>query len=407
VATHFSTPTQDAIPSSPLPVPIPFLDLRAQYAEIRIEIQDAVHRVLESQQFILGNEVEEFEAGIAEYVGAKFAIGCGSGSDALLLALMALGIGPDDEVITTAFTFGATAGSIARLRARPVFIDIHPRTLNLDELQLEAAITGRTRAIMPVHLFGLPTNMDVVHEIAREYDLAIIEDAAQAIGSRWKGQMIGTLGSFGCFSFFPSKNLGGAGDGGMITTNDPELAHMVRTLRVHGSRQKYQYEVLGINSRLDALQAAILRVKLRYLSEWTARRRRNADRYRELFAEYGLSEQIGLPYPGPESFHVYNQYTIRVPHRDALQRYLRERGIFTEVYYPGPLHREPAFAYLGYPNGALPQAELASSEVLSLPIHPELGADQQRAVVAAIAKFFMQPAMNTVGKSSFGVGHAS
>ena len=392
MATHLLAPSEQPIMKVPSAVPVSLLDLKAQYVEIQNEVIDAVHRVLESQHFILGAEVEEFEAEVAQYVGAKFAIGCGSGSDAILLALMALGIEPDDEVITTPFTFGATAGSIARLRARPVFVDIHPETFNLDERQLEASVTRRTRAIMPVHLFGLPSNMNVILELARRHKLPVIEDAAQAIGSKWHGEGIGALGSFGCFSFFPSKNLGGAGDGGMITTNDPQLAQAVRTLRVHGTRRKYHYEVIGINSRLDALQAAILRVKLRHLDEWTAGRRRNADQYRELFAEYGLLERISLPCPGNDSFHVYNQYTIRAPHRDQLLDYLREHKISTEVYYPSPLHLESAFAYLRYRVGAFPQAEVACHEALSLPIYPELTAEKQQAVVAAIASFYSQPA---------------
>ena len=392
MATQFLTRSEHLITKVPSASAVSFLDLKSQYAAIQNEIIDAVHRVLASQHFILGAEVEKFEAEIAQYVGAKFAVGCGSGSDAILLALMALDIEPDDEVITTSFTFGATAGSIARLRARPVFVDIHPETFNLDERQLEAAITRRTRAIMPVHLFGLPSNMNVILELARQHKLPVIEDAAQAIGSKWHGKGIGALGTFGCFSFFPSKNLGGAGDGGMITTNDPQLAQAIRTLRVHGTRRKYHYEVIGINSRLDALQAAILRVKLRYLDEWTTGRRRNADRYHELFAEYGLLERVSLPSPADDTFHVYNQYTIRSPHRDQLLEYLREHGISTEVYYPSPLHLEPAFAYLRYCVGALPQAEAACHEVLSLPIYPELTAEKQQAVVAAIGSFYSQPA---------------
>jgi dTDP-4-amino-4,6-dideoxygalactose transaminase len=367
---------------------MPFLDLKAQFAEIRDEIFDAVTRVLESQHFILGPEVEALEHEVAEYVGAEFAVGCGSGSDALLLALMAVGIEPDDEVITSPFTFGATAGSIARLKARPVFVDIHRDTFNIDERQLEAAITPRSRAIMPIHLFGLPANMDAVLEIADKHHLAVIEDAAQAIGARWKEKSVGTLGTLGCFSFFPSKNLGGAGDGGMITTNDPRLARRLRILRVHGARGKYHYELLGINSRIDALQAAILRIKLRYLNGWTQRRRRNAVRYRELFAEYELTRKVGSPCSNESSFHVFNQYSIRVQRRDELQAYLRDHGIPTEIYYPSPLHVEPAFTYLGYRTGDFPNAEATCHEVLSLPIYPELAPDQQRAVVATISRFY-------------------
>jgi dTDP-4-amino-4,6-dideoxygalactose transaminase len=386
VATHMSTPEEH--PLAEVSAPVSLLDLKAQYAEIQNEIIDAVKCVLESQHFILGPIVEAFETDIAQYVGSKFAIACGSGSDALLLALMALGVGPDDEVITTPFTFGATADSIARLGALPVFVDIHPDTFNLDEWQLEAAVTPRTRAIMPVHLFGLPSNMNVILEIARRQKIPVIEDAAQAIGSKWRGRGIGALGTFGCFSFFPSKNLGGAGDGGMITTDDPHLAQAVRTLRAHGSRRKYHYEVIGMNSRLDALQAAILRVKLRHLDQWTEYRRRNADRYRELVAEYGLQERISLPCDRNDGFHVYNQYTIRAPHRDELLAFLREHGISTEIYYPSPLHLEPAFGYLRYSVGSFPQAESACREVLSLPVYPELTEEKQRTVVAAIASFY-------------------
>jgi dTDP-4-amino-4,6-dideoxygalactose transaminase len=406
VATHLLTPSERFHTEAFSSVPVALLDLKAQYDEIQGEIKDAVQRVLASQHFILGAEVEAFEAEFAQYVGARFAIGCGSGSDALLLALMALGIGPDDEVITTPFTFGATAGSIARLRARPVFVDIHSHTFNLDEGRIEEAISERTCAIMPVHLFGLPSNMGVILEIARLHSLPVIEDAAQAVGARWHVQPVGTLGSFGCFSFFPSKNLGGAGDGGMITTNDAQSAQTVRRLRAHGTQRKYHYEVIGINSRLDALQAAILRVKLRHLNKWTVARMRNAKRYRELFAEYGLLRQISLPGQGSDCFHVYNQYTIRAPRRDELLDYLRQSTISTEIYYPSPLHLEPAFAYLGYRIGAFPQAEAACHEVLSLPIYPELTADKQRAVVAAIARFYMSR-RNASGNSPIEDGYAS
>ena len=388
MAVNAIAPVESAVQREPFFAPVPFLDLKAQFGPIREELLDAITRVLESQHFILGPEVESLEREIAEYVGAKYAIGCASGSDALHLALMAIGIESGDEIITSPFTFGATAGSIARMRAKPVFVDICPNTFNFDERQLGAAITSRSRAIMPVHLFGLPAEMDAVLEVARKHHLAVIEDAAQAIGARWKGRSVGSLGTCGCFSFFPSKNLGGAGDGGMITTNDPQLAEKLRTLRVHGARKKYRYESLGINSRLDALQAAILRVKLRYLETWTNGRRKNAETYLELFTEYDLADQLALPLAPVGSFHVYNQFSICAPRRDELQECLRNWGISTEVYYPSPLHLEPAFGYLGYRGSDFPKAEAACREVLSLPIYPELTLEQQRIVVAAIARFY-------------------
>jgi len=378
-----STPVSSAVAPQ-----FPFLDLRAQFASIREEVTAAVARVLESQNLILGPEVQELEKEFAAYVQAPFAVGCASGSDALLLSMMALGIGPEDEVITTPFTFGATAGSIARLGARPVFVDIEPDTYNIATHQLEKALSSRTRAIMPVHLFGLPADMENVLRVAEANRLPVIEDAAQAVGARWNGQSIGTLGEFGCFSFFPSKNLGGAGDGGIVTVKDAARAEWLRMLRAHGTRKKYQYECLGMNSRLDALQASILRVKLRYLDTWTQARRNNAARYRELFSEYGLQTVVVRPEETPGSYHVFNQYVVRVQRRNDLQQYLRRRGIPTEIYYPSPLHLQPAFTGLGYKEGDFPEAERACREVLALPVYAELREDQQRAVVAAIADFY-------------------
>ncbi len=388
MATNCLVQTQAPVATKPAISNFQFLDLKAQFASIREEIVDAVVRVLESQHFILGPEVEALEREVAEYVGAKFAIGCASGSDALLLALMALDIRPGDEVITTPFTFGATAGSIARLGAKPVFVDIDLNTFNIDERQIEAAITPKTRAIMPVHLFGLSANMDAVLEIANNHNLAVVEDAAQAIGARWNDQGIGSLGTLGCFSFFPSKNLGGAGDGGMVTTNDAQLAQRLKTLRVHGTKKKYSYELLGMNSRLDAMQAAILRVKLQYLSEWADGRRRNANNYADLFEEYGLTDTVKLPSTPANCVHVHNQYSIRVPQRDQLMRSLKEQGIPTEIYYPSPLHTQPAFADLGYNAGDFPNSEAACADALALPIYPELTLEQQRAVVSAISDFY-------------------
>ena len=365
----------------------PFLDLKAEYATIKEQTLAAVQCVLESQHFIMGPEVEKLEAEIARLIGSTFAIGCASGSDALLLALMSAGVDSGDEVITTPFTFVATAGSVARLKAKPVFVDIDPETYNLDCNQLEDAFTSKTKAIIPVHLFGLPAEMRSVMEIARARRIAVIEDAAQAIGSRYHDKFAGNIGTCGCFSFFPSKNLGGAGDGGMITTNDPEFADRLSVLRNHGGREKYHYEVLGMNSRLDALQAAILRVKLNQLDRWTDARRQNATRYRTLFKQAGLHKRIALPAEPPGLIHVYHQFVIRTPRRDELRDHLRNSGIPTEIYYPLPLHLQSAFAYLGYGPGSFPHAEAASREVLALPIFPTMTETQQKAVVDAIAEF--------------------
>jgi dTDP-4-amino-4,6-dideoxygalactose transaminase len=366
---------------------LPFLDLKAQFALIREDVLAAITRVMESQQLILGPEVAAFEQEIAQATQCKFAIGCASGSDALLLALMACGIQPNDEVITTPFTFVATAGSIARLGARPLFVDIDPATYNMDPRGIEAVITARTRAIVPIHLFGLPADMDAISGIARRHNLPVIEDAAQAIGARYQGKPAGSMGQAGCFSFFPSKNLGGAGDAGMIVTDDPSIADRLRLLRQHGSREKYRYELLGMNSRLDALQAAILRVKLKHLPAWASARQRNADRYRALFIELGLQHAIGLPAVPEGCVHVYNQFVIRTKHRDELRSALRQQGIPTEIYYPSPLHLQPAFANLGYSRGDFPAAEAACAEVLALPIYPELTEHQQRLVARNIAAF--------------------
>jgi dTDP-4-amino-4,6-dideoxygalactose transaminase len=366
---------------------LPFLDLKAQFATIRSEILDAVTHTLDSQHFILGPEVEALEKAISVLTGCSHAIGCASGSDALILALLALEIDRADEVITTPFTFVASAGSIARVGAKPVFVDIDPLTFNINPQAIEKAITPRTKAIMPVHLFGLSADMNAIHEIAAAHRLSVIEDAAQAIGARYEGRAVGSLGQLGCFSFFPSKNLGGAGDGGMITTNDAKLADRLRVLRVHGARTKYEYEMLGMNSRLDALQAAILRVKLRHLDRWAVARRNNAQRYRELFREFRLESMITSPVASARLSHVYNQFTIRVKDRDALREHLQDRGIPTEIYYPKPLHLQKAFAYLGHKKGDFPASESACLEVMSLPIYPELTEEQQRSVVAAIADF--------------------
>ncbi len=376
---------QNTIRQHPL---FPFLDLKAQFSQISEEVLAAIKRVLESQVLILGPELDALERELKDYLQCGFAIGCASGSDALLLALMALDVGPEDEVVTTPFTFVATAGSISRLKARPVFVDIDPDTYNIDARKIEAAITTRTRAIIPVHLFGLAGDMQPILEIARKHNLPVIEDAAQAISARYKDVPVGGLGTCGCFSFFPSKNLGGAGDGGLISTNDAALAERLKMLRVHGSRTKYHYEALGMNSRLDALQAAILRVKLRHLDSWKELRQSNAERYRLLFQEYGLGYGIGLPVVPEDRTHVFNQFVIRSRERDELREHLQRSGIPTEIYYPLPLHLQPAFAYLEYRKGDFPEAEAASREVLALPIFPELTGEQQVSIVEAIAEFY-------------------
>jgi len=368
--------------------PMQFLDLKAQFAGIREELMAAIAGVMESQIFILGPEVRKLEEEIAAALGARFAIACASGTDALILSLMAAGIGPGDEVITTPFSFIATAGSIAHVGAKPVFVDIDPVTFNINPALIAAAITPKTRAIMPVHLFGLPADLDPILEIAKANGLLVVEDAAQAIGSRYNDRFIGTLGHFGCFSFFPSKNLGGAGDGGLITTNDPARAERLLMLRGHGSKKKYYHDILGTNSRLDALQAAVLRVKLPHLDSWAAGRQNRAQRYRKLFEERGLTSFVTCPPQPPANFHhVYNQFTIRLPQRDALRESLRVAGIPSEIYYPLCLHLQPVFQYLGYKLGALPVAEEASREVLSLPVFPELKDAHQDLVVESIAAF--------------------
>lgn len=382
-------PQEETVSGSTAPqkMLMPFLDLKAQFATIRQEVLDAVSRTLEAQQFILGPEVTAFENEVSALTGCSDSIACASGSDALILALLALEIGPGDEVITTPFTFFASAGSIARVGAKPVFVDIDPQTFNISPQAIKHAITPQTRAIMPVHLFGLSADMNPILELASAQGIPVIEDAAQAIGARYRGRPVGSLGLTGCFSFFPSKNLGAAGDAGMVTTNDVGLADRLRLLHVHGARDRYVYELLGMNSRLDALQAAILRVKLKHLDSWAAARQRNADRYRQLFGEFHLESNVSWPVAAPQCTHVYNQFTIRSRDRDNLREHLRTGGIPSEIYYPIPLHLQKAFSYLGYKQGDFPISEAASREVLSLPIFPELTEAQQRSVVAAIASF--------------------
>ncbi len=384
-----SSTTRLSAPSSqPTKNLFPFLDLKAQYAQIRDQVSSAVTKVLESQQFIMGPEVGQLEEELKPYVGCKHVFGCASGSDALLLALMALEVGPGDEVIAPAFTFVATAGSISRLGARPVFVDIDPVTYNLDPKLIENKINKKTKAIIPVHLFGLAADMNAILQVAQRHHVPVIEDAAQAIGAHYNGKPVGSMGTFGCFSFFPSKNLGGAGDGGLVTTNDENLADRLKVLRLHGSRHKYQYELLGMNSRLDTLQAAILRVKLQYLEGWSEGRRKNAARYAELFRQHGLTEVVQAPVTPAGCTHVYNQFTIRTKKRDELKDHLKQCGIPTEIYYPYPLHLQPAFTNLGHRVGDLPVTEAVSAEVLSLPIYAELKDEQLQTVVKHMGEFF-------------------
>ncbi|HJQ26555.1 MAG TPA: DegT/DnrJ/EryC1/StrS family aminotransferase [Blastocatellia bacterium] len=369
---------------------IPMLDLKAQYRNLAAEIEEAVKRVLESQQLILGPEVKELEKEIAAYCQCEYAVGCASGSDALLLALMAFGVGPGDEVVTTPFTFFATAGSIVRLGAKPVYVDIDPVSFNMNVAQLSSVVNERTKVIMPVHLFGQCVEMAVVEEAARTVGAKVIEDAAQAIGAEYRGRRAGSLGDVAAFSFYPSKNLGGAGDGGMLTTNRGEVAEELRTLRGHGAKRKYYHDQVGVNSRLDALQAAILRVKFRYLDEWAAARLANAQRYAELFAEAGLGrdERLQLPVVGEGQGHVFNQYVIRAQRRDALRAYLADCGIGTEIYYPVPMHLQTCFADMGYRKGAFPEAEQAAEEALALPVYPELTLDDQAYITSVIRRFY-------------------
>jgi dTDP-4-amino-4,6-dideoxygalactose transaminase len=374
----------------PQPTTVPLLDLKAQYATIRDEVRPAVDAILESQQCILGQAVVDCEAKLAEYCRCPHAITVSSGSDALLISLMAEDIVPGDEVITTPYTFFATAGAIARLGAKPVFVDIEPKTYNIDPAQIEAKVTARTKAILPVHLYGQCADMDPIMDIAKRRGIPVIEDAAQAIGSEYKGRRAGSIGRYGCFSFFPSKNLGAAGDGGLVTTCDADVAEKLRILRMHGSKPKYYHAMIGGNFRFDALQAAIVSVKLNHLDKWTAGRQSNAARYRRLFGATNLVKDglVQLPVEMPGYRHIYNQFIVRVPRRAELQAWLKEQKIGNEVYYPVPLHLQKCFAYLGHHEGDFPNSELAAKETLALPIYPELSDAQAEWVVEAIRLFF-------------------
>ncbi|HEY7171052.1 MAG TPA: DegT/DnrJ/EryC1/StrS family aminotransferase [Vicinamibacterales bacterium] len=366
---------------------VPLLDLAAQYAPIRDEILAAVTRVCDSQRYIMGPEVDAFEREIAAIAGVEHAVAVSSGTDALLIALMALGIRAGDEVITTAYSFFATAGSIVRLGATPVLVDIDPVTYNLAAEQVAAAITPRTRAIVPVHLFGLCADMAPLAAAAAPARIPIVEDAAQAIGATCHGRPAGSMGALGCFSFFPSKNLGAFGDAGLVTTGDAALAHKLRLLRNHGMEPKYYHHLVGGNFRMDAMQAAILRVKAPHLAAWTEARRMNALRYARLFKQSGLDGRVTVPTEPPGHRHIYNQFTIRTADRDRLKHHLDERRIGNEIYYPVPFHLQPCFAGLGYRAGEFPHAERAAGDTLAIPIYAELTESQQAAVVDAIAEF--------------------
>jgi dTDP-4-amino-4,6-dideoxygalactose transaminase len=368
-------------------MPVPLLDLDAQYRPLRDALIAAMTRVADSQRFIMGPEIDALERELAEMLGIRHAVAVSSGTDALLLALMALGIKTGDEVVTPTFSFFATAGAVVRLGARPVLVDIDPETFNIDAAQAAAAITPRTRAIVPVHLFGLSADLDPIVDAANRAGVPVVEDAAQAIGATCKARPAGGIGAFGCFSFFPSKNLGAFGDAGLLTTNDNALAERARLLRTHGMQPKYYHHVVGGNFRMDALQAAVLRVKAPHLAAWTDARRRNAERYRCLFHDAGLDEAIVLPREPAGYRHIFNQFVIRTPERDALKRHLDEHGIGNEIYYPVPFHLQPCFADLGYRRGAFPHAERAAGECLAIPIYGELTASQQQTVVSTIAQF--------------------
>lgn len=368
---------------------VPLLDVRRQNSPLRVEIDEAIAEVSQSAAFILGPACREFEAAVADYCQTSHAIGCASGSDALLLTLMALDIGPGDEVILPSFTFFATAGSVWRLGAKPVFADIVPNTFNIDPDDIERKITPNTKAIIPVHLFGQCAQMWQINEIAAARNIPVIEDAAQAIGARYQGRLAGSLGTAGCFSFYPSKNLGGFGDGGMVTTNDDQLAERLKRLRNHGQHPIYQHDVVGVNSRLDALQAAVLKVKLPWVDRWGAERSQHADRYAAAFVDRDLCDTIAVPSVADDCQSVWNQYTVRVQdsRRDALRQFLADREIGSAIYYPIPLHLQTCFASLGYEKGSLPHTEQASQEVLSLPVFPELTPAEQDVVVDGVAEF--------------------
>jgi dTDP-4-amino-4,6-dideoxygalactose transaminase len=368
--------------------PIPMLDLKAQYAQVKDEVEAALARVIASQHFINGPDVDALETELAAYCQAKHAIGVSSGSDALLVALMALDVGHGDEIITTPYTFFATAGAIARLGARPVFVDIDPATFNIDPHGIAARITPRTRAIIPVHLFGQCADMDPIMAVANKHHIPVIEDAAQAIGAEYKGRRAGSIGTVGCFSFFPSKNLGALGDGGACTTNDAALADKIKLLRGHGSNPKYFHKVVGGNFRLDTIHAAALRVKLKYLDGWTAGRQHGADYYTRLFTRHGLEGKQAVTPRVVQNRHIFNQFVVRFDDREGVREHLRVNKIGTEIYYPQPMHLQECFAYLGHQQGEYPESERAAATSLALPMFPELTNAQRERVVTTIAGFY-------------------
>jgi dTDP-4-amino-4,6-dideoxygalactose transaminase len=369
---------------------VPMLDLSEQYQTLKKEIGNALEEVMSSSHFILGENVKKLEQDIAEYSNVWYGIGVANGSDALHISLLGCGVQEGDEVITTAFTFFATAGAIARIGAKPVFVDIDPKTFNIDPDKIEKAITKKTKAVIPVHLYGQTADMDPIIEIASKYDLAIIEDAAQAIGAKYKGRSVGELGTTACYSFFPTKNLGAYGDGGMIVTHNEDIAEKMRVIRVHGSKPKYYHHVLGYNSRLDELQAAILNVKFRYLDKWSNLRQEKAKVYTQLLQESLSDDRVITPFIEKDHEHIFHQYTLRVNNRDELQAYLKKEGVTTMVYYPKPLHLQPVFASLGYQEGDLPETEKACQEALSLPMFPELTTEQQVYVVEKVVQFYKE-----------------
>ena len=371
---------------------VPILDLKTQYNNIKDDIAGSIQSVLQTQHFVLGETVEKFEKTMAEYIKVKYAIGVASGSDALLLALMALNIGPGDEVITTPFSFFATAGSIARLGAKPVFVDIQPDTFNIAPDRIADYLkknSSKVKAILPVHLYGQCADMNEILDVAKKYNIPVVEDAAQAIGSSYDNRHSGTFGLFGCFSFFPSKNLGAWGDAGLVTTNDDKYGKLVKMLRVHGSEKKYYHQYVGCNSRLDALQAAILSAKSKYLNKWNEARIKNAGRYNSLFQKYALGKFVTPPATSGNRNHTYHQYTIMLSgKRDQLREYLKTNGVGTEIYYPLPLHLQECFSNLGYKKGSLPVSENTALNCISLPIYPELTEEMQNYVVKCIKDFY-------------------